>query len=60
MRLHLPQETVLPPWPRAPLLMHLVDLVGDKTAFSASVCVCVCVNVKAVVAFIKLKLLLLP
>lgn len=54
MRLHLPQEMVLPPWPQAPLLMHLVDLVGDKMAFCASVYVCV--NVKA---FIILKLLVL-
>lgn len=46
MRLHLPQEMVLLPWPRALLLMHLVDLVGDKTAFCANVCAwryeCVC------------------
>lgn len=57
MRLHLPQETVLPP--RALLPMHLLDLVGDKTAF---VCKCasvlVCLNVKAV-AFIASKMLLL-
>lgn len=40
MRLHLPQEMALVLWLQVPLLTHLLDLVGDRTALSVCVCVC--------------------